>query len=216
MLSIYILKTLCLTDINLVSMETVLSIVLPSCVVIPSSFHVLADCNCTDLAIYSLKGHNILSQCDLWRKSLKYNVYFFSILQEPTIRLGVLITWWSLYLWSALKKPKLPSRSGSYHLWSRWCPGKRRTPHYVEQNWWNIYYGKWLKDKKQTENLCRFFSLSIYRYIAISYIIHFILKNMHIRFCIELLQCFYMTVLASVFFYFIKYYAMFFCSKCFQ
>lgn len=76
---ISILKTLCLTDINLVSMETVLSIVLPSCVVIPSSFHVLADCNCTDRAIYSWKGHNIFSRCDLWKKSLKYNVYFFLI-----------------------------------------------------------------------------------------------------------------------------------------
>lgn len=108
-------------------------------------------------------------------KSIMY-IFFFFLLQEPMIRLGVLITWWSLYLWSALRKPKLPSRSGSYHLWSRWCPAKRRTPHYVEQNWWNIYYGKWLKDKKQTENLCRFFSLSIYRYMAISYIFHFILK----------------------------------------
>lgn len=115
-----ILKTLCLTDINLVSMETVLSIVLPSCVVIPSSFHVLADCNCTDLAIYSWKGHNIFSQViyEGRVKSIMY-IFFIFLLQEPMIRLGVLITWWSLYLWSALRKPKLPSRSGSYHLWSR-------------------------------------------------------------------------------------------------
>lgn len=33
------------------------------------------------------------------------------------------------------------------------------------------------------------------------------------RLCIELLQCFYM---GFIFFYFMKYYAMFYCSKCFQ
>lgn len=69
--------------------------------------------------------------------------------------------------------------------------------------------------RQKTENLCRFFILCIYRYIVISLMhLSFYLKNMH-RFCIELLQCFYMTVLVSIIFYFIQNYAMFFCSKCF-
>lgn len=131
-------------------------------------------------------------------------IFFLFLLQEPMIRLGVLITWWSLYLWSALRKAKLPSRSGSYHLWSRWCPAKRRTPHYVEQNWWNIYYGKWLKDKKTNWKPLQIFQPL---YIPVyGHILHlpFYFKDMHIWFCIELLQCFYMTVLVSVFFLFHK------------